>query len=370
MALAHEKIRARHAQVATTEAVGDITVKPKSSADAYAQHTGQMTKKSSTPKDPKTGKTLYQKMTSEEAEDLDEGEGIVTPKKGMSYATRSSDAYRKYAKENPHMLAKKTNEEAEDDGWYTHSQMYGSKKSEKHPKGISAIEWKSGIRWHHGKNKRINVKEEIEQVDEDKNLHWMDNEDKGSEAKKRTPVEHKARYKKLVKDAEQFEKHSAIHSYAKNRAQAYKNYHNVNEEVEELDELSKGTMGRYINKAARKMISQGVTAGLKIAADEKSSKDFKDIGKREKGIKLAVNKLTKEDIIDRTIEKYVPEEVKFTPIERFIKRLDGLSESHVIILVGLFEQLNNDNQLKMIETVETREGINQVLNFALENRGE
>jgi hypothetical protein len=29
----------------------------------------------------------------------------------MSYATRSSDAYRKYAKENPHMLAKKTNEE-------------------------------------------------------------------------------------------------------------------------------------------------------------------------------------------------------------------------------------------------------------------
>ena len=44
------------------------------------------------------------------------------------------------------------------------------------------------------------------------------------------------------------------------------------------------------------MGSQGVTAGLKIAADEKSSKNFKDMGKREKGIKLAVNKLTKEDI--------------------------------------------------------------------------
>jgi len=87
----------------------------------------------------------------------------------------------------------------------------------------------------HGHSKKKMKKEEVEQVDEDKNLHWMDNEDKGSEAKKRTPVEHKARYKKLVKDAEQFEKHSAIHSYAKNRAQAYKNYHNVNEEVE-LDE--------------------------------------------------------------------------------------------------------------------------------------
>jgi len=68
------------------------------------------------------------------------------------------------------------------------------------------------------------------------------------------------------------------------------------EESENLDELSKATMGRYINKAATKMGSQGVTAGLKIAADEKSSKNFKDMGKREKGISRAVNKLTKEDI--------------------------------------------------------------------------
>jgi hypothetical protein len=74
----------------------------------------------------------------------------------------------------------------------------------------------------------------------------------------------------------------------------------VSEDAEQIDELSKGTMGRYINKAATKMGSQGVTAGLKIAADEKSSKNFKDMGKREKGIKLAVNKLTKEeqDFID------------------------------------------------------------------------
>jgi hypothetical protein len=67
------------------------------------------------------------------------------------------------------------------------------------------------------------------------------------------------------------------------------------EDAEQIDELSKDTMGRYINKAATKMGSQGVTAGLKIAADEKSSKNFKDMGKREKGIKLAVSKLTKED---------------------------------------------------------------------------
>jgi hypothetical protein len=73
-----------------------------------------------------------------------------------------------------------------------------------------------------------------------------------------------------------------------------------NEEVEQIDELSKATLGRYINKAATKIGSQGVTAGLKIAADEKSSKNFKDMGKREKGIATAVKKLTKEeqDFID------------------------------------------------------------------------
>jgi len=183
----------------------------------------------------------------------------------------------------------------EDAGWYTHSQMHGSKKSEKHPKGISAAEWKSGIRWHHGKNKRINIKEEVEQIDEDKNLHWMDNEDKGSEAKKRTPVEHKARYKKLVKDAEQFEKHSAIHSYAKNRAQAYKNYHNVNEEVEELDEISKATMGRYINKAKDSIDMASYRQGHKEAHGSSSKPLEKKLTKRHKGISTAVSKLTKEE---------------------------------------------------------------------------
>jgi hypothetical protein len=91
------------------------------------------------------------------------------------------------------------------------------------------------------------------------------------------------------------DQHKAAYAHAKKLNAGMKN-----EEVEQIDELSKATMGRYINKAATKMGSQGVTAGLKIAADEKSSKNFKDMGKREKGIKLAVSKLTKEeqDFID------------------------------------------------------------------------
>ena len=62
--------------------------------------------------------------------------------------------------------------------------------------------------------------------------------------------------------------------------------------------------------------------------------------------------------------------MKFTPEERLLKRLNGLSEGHIDTLLGLFEALNSDNQNKMIETVESHEGVNQLLNFALENKGE
>ena len=53
----------------TQEAVGDYTVKTVSAADAWKKHTGQKTSKSKVPVDPKTGKTLYQKITSEEVDE-------------------------------------------------------------------------------------------------------------------------------------------------------------------------------------------------------------------------------------------------------------------------------------------------------------
>ena len=65
-------------------------------------------------------------------------------------------------------------------------------------------------------------------------------------------------------------------------------------EETQIDELSKETMGRYVKKAADRMSTQGVTAGLKIAKDEKSQKNFDTISKRARGISTAVKKLTKE----------------------------------------------------------------------------
>lgn len=308
----------------------------------------------------------------------------------------------------------KTSLAEEDDGWYTHSQIHGSMKSEKHPKGISAAEWKSGIRWHHGKNKRINIKEDVEEIDElskDTMLKYLSANKKsgargGPDTIKRmrgadmAVRKYTARDNKYVRvpateEVEQVDELSnkTLQGYMSKATSAKsamttptdkldKRYKGVmtaqgkmdkrnmaTEEVEELDELSKATMGSYINKAAERIGTKGVSAGLRIAADEKSSKNFKDMGKRQKGIARAVGKLTKEDIINRAVAKYVPEDLKFTPEERLLKRLNGLSEAHINTMLGLFEDLNKDNQNKMIETVSTEDGINQILNFVLENRG-
>ena len=83
--------------------------------------------------------------------------------------------------------------------------------------------------------------------------------------------------------------------------------------------------------------------------------------------------MTKEAIINRTIEKYMPEvaDIKaLTMEERLAKKLDGLSEGHTALLFSLFTNLNEDNQMKMIEACSDRDGINELIDFALENRGE
>jgi hypothetical protein len=143
---------------------------------------------------------------------------------------------------------------------------------------------------------------------------------------------------------------------SKSDADAARTYYNrkntvrkiANEEAEELDELSKSTMGRYINKAATKMGSQGVTAGLKIAADEKSTKNFKDMGKREKGIARAVNKLTREEV-----EEYF---------------YDITSEANADLLMSVFEQLGEDNQDRFLEACQTPDGVDAMLDFSIKNR--
>jgi hypothetical protein len=79
----------------------------------------------------------------------------------------------------------------------------------------------------------------------------------------------------------------------------------TNEEVEELDELSKATMGRYINRAKDVIDSASYRQGHRDSRGDGGSNPVakgieRKLSKRHKGIETAVNKLTKEeqDFID------------------------------------------------------------------------
>jgi len=118
-------------------------------------------------------------------------------------------------------------------------------------------------------------------------------------------------------------------------------------------------------KPFQKMTGQGARKPQpEVQRDEKGDTLYQRVQK---------SRMTKEDIINRTIEKYMPEVADIKPLtmeQRLAKKLDGLSESHTTLLFSLFANLNEDNQMKMIDTCSDRDGINELIDFALENRGE
>lgn len=80
--------------------------------------------------------------------------------------------------------------------------------------------------------------------------------------------------------------------------------------------------------------------------------------------------LRREDIINRVIDKYLPEADIFESLtndEILLVKLDGLKENHVITMLSLFQSLDENNQMKMLGAVDTAEGISSLLDFALEN---
>ncbi len=150
----------------------------------------------------------------------------------------------------------------------------------------------------------------------------------------------------------------------------------TNEEVEEIEELSKATLGSYAKKASNQVLGKGIAGGMSLARNnaEGEAEGHKLVNKAVKrmtGVQKAVGKLTKEDIISRAIENYMPED--YTPPsldEQFIAKIEHLSEAHAVTLLSLFDSLNEDNKITMISTVDTDEGIKSLLDFAIQNRGE
>ena len=69
----------------------------------------------------------------------------------------------------------------------------------------------------------------------------------------------------------------------------------VKEDAEQVDELSKATMGRYINKAKDAIDATSWKQGYREASRKPLSSSEKKLTKRHKGIETAVKKLTKEE---------------------------------------------------------------------------
>lgn len=254
-----------------------------------------------------------------------------------------------------------------------------------------------------------------------------------------------------------------------------KNKKKVAEEAEQIDELSPATLGSYIKKATKQIGSKNFTAGYHSATTgtygsrtdrNKEREELEKADKRERGVRRAVDKLTKEEteqvdevltaktpmgtwikdfqtsrnpkfkgksqtkrremaiaaklsaerggkklgedtdqideagysakaaragkdigkpgkqfskIAAKAAAKYGSAErgrkvagavlAKLRKEDRLVELLSNLPESTRDIMLETFAKLNEDNQYKFIATCETEEGIDQMLNFSIMNRG-
>lgn len=168
---------------------------------------------------------------------------------------------------------------------------------------------------------------------------------------------------------------------------AYLSNRMIREDVEQLDELSPKLIQRYRKKAVQdyndawlnfdnkrmkkrvKGINKADTANrLKLKSEE-----VEQVDNRRWNIQKAATRLTKEDVINRTLEKYLPKQSFYETLtneEKLVYKLEGLSELHIITLLDLFNDLTEENQTRMLNQINTVEDINELLDFAIQNRGE
>jgi hypothetical protein len=183
----------------------------------------------------------------------------------------------------------------------------------------------------------------------------------------------------------------------------------ANEEAEQIDELSKKTMGSYIKKA----IPDAEHKEYWGRADRptKGQRQYlKSAKNRRQGINKAIDKLTNEEA-EQVDEKLDMKKASMGTVikdfqksdapqfqgksqkkrqvmaiaaklsaerggkplrkeERLQNRIDDLSEVHQRTIMHVFEKLNEDNKSKFLEACDTPEGVEQMLDFAINHRGE
>lgn len=145
----------------------------------------------------------------------------------------------------------------------------------------------------------------------------------------------------------------------------------VKEETEQLDELSKGTLASYIKKAGGQTHNSVGALGMQRAHSatfggmpdkDEYKRSRRVMDKRAQGIVKAVDRLTKENI-DNIIDRYIKEEISLE--QAFEEKISDLSENTQNLLYVLFQSLDEDNQETLFSAIDTNEGLNEALDFAL-----
>jgi hypothetical protein len=121
------------------------------------------------------------------------------------------------------------------------------------------------------------------------------------------------------------------------------------EEVEEIDEVSKGLLGRYITKASLKAAGHAYKARDTSSNDNKSGEHIDKTFKRLDGIKTAVSKLAKEEVeeLDELDKKTLGSYVKKASLDvgaRGLSNNNTLDAKHLNTLSKMSSRVKNINK--------------------------
>lgn len=100
----------------------------------------------------------------------------------------------------------------------------------------------------------------------------------------------------LVQLHKHYGQKDAFHKAAADRGEAELKNRMKKEEAEQIDELSKKTLGSYIKRAANERGHAGIEAGSALAKGNDMKPHLNTMKKRLDGVRMATNKLTKEAV--------------------------------------------------------------------------
>ena len=193
----------------------------------------------------------------------------------------------------------------------------------------------------------------------------------------------------------------------------------ANEEAEQIDELSKKTLDSYTSKASGDLgFTHGIAKNHRYAQDqggagrkpEHKAMDNNRLRKRASGLVNSLKRLAKEeaeqvnekldmkkasmgtvvkDFQKSDAPQFIGKSQKKRQVmaiaaklsaerggkplnkeERLLTKLADISETHKRTMVSVFEKLNEDNQREFMLACDTAEGIEQMLDFSIQHRGE